>query len=64
MREPSIMRVQFPPDPPLSMSSGTCSFPSLMVGHMTIDVEETNRVCVGLLEVTKSRVEAAFVFLS
>jgi len=47
MTEPSIMRVHFPPDPPLSMSSGTCSFPSLMVCHMAIDVEETNRVCVG-----------------
>ncbi len=30
------------------MSSGTFfSISSLMVGHMAIDAEETNRVCVG-----------------
>jgi hypothetical protein len=29
------------------MSGCTFSLPSLMVGHMAIDAEKTNRVCVG-----------------
>jgi len=56
--EPSIMRVQFPPDPPRSMSGRTIfSILSLIVRHISISAYVTVAVSVAGLTVTKRGLE-------